>query len=128
MKSMLNNRGAGGITVFLWFLGLFLVAHVGFKLVPMYMDYIRMQDEMKMKAGVAQVLKDEEIRKDLVNKARELDLPLTTESFILSRDEGRRKMMIRTKWDVEVNFLWGSYIRTFHFEPVVEESIMSIMR
>jgi hypothetical protein len=38
-------------------------------------------------------------------------------------------MKISTKggWDVEVTFLWGAYVRTFHFEPVVEEGIMQVM-
>ena len=128
MNRLKNDRGAGRITVYIWFVVLFLVGHVGFKLVPMYMDSGRMEDEMKMKASLAQVLKDEDILRDLVTKAKELDLPLTAESFIMSRDNERRKMRISTKWDVEVNFLWGTYIRTFHFEPVADESFMSITR
>lgn len=128
MNRLKNDRGAGRITVYMWLVVLFLVGHAGFKLVPMYMDSGRMEDEMKMKAGLAQVLKDEDILRDLVTKAKELDLPLTAESFVMSRDSDRRKMMIRTKWDVEVNFLWGAYVRTFHFEPVVEESFISVTR
>jgi hypothetical protein len=92
----------------------------------MYMDFERMKDEMSTKAGLAQFLKDEEIRSDLVRKATDLDLPLTAESFVLKRDEERRRMKIGTQWDVEINFLWGAYIRTFHFEPVVDENFMNV--
>jgi hypothetical protein len=115
--------------VFLWFLFVFLVVHVAVKVIPVYMDAYRMEDEMKARASVAQVLKDEEILKDLENKAKELDLPLTQDSFILKRDTERRKMKIGIKggWDVEVNFLWGAYVRTFHFEPMVEEGFMQVM-
>jgi hypothetical protein len=125
-----NGRGGSRIKVWLTFLVLFLAIHVGIKVVPMYMDYERMLDTMTVKAGVAQVLKDEEILRDLVSKARELDLPLTADSFILERNEERRKMAIRTKhgWDVEVTFLWGAYTRDFHFEPSVEENIMTVLR
>lgn len=128
---MLSRRNGGSrLSVFLFFLVAFAVIHVGLKIVPMYMAYSRMQDEMTVKAGVAQVLKDEEILKDLVTKARELDLPLTEESFILQRNEERRRMKITTKggWDVEQVFFWGAYRHTFHFEPAVEESFMSITR
>lgn len=130
MQSLLNEKGGSRLKAYLFFVFLFLVIHAGIKIVPMYMDYARMKDEMTVKAGVAQVLKDEEIVKDLVNKAKELDLPLTAESFILNRDTDRRRMAIRTKggWDVELNFLWGAYTRTFHFEPAVEESFMSVIR
>ncbi|HSQ78156.1 MAG TPA: hypothetical protein VLN91_04625, partial [Nitrospirota bacterium] len=103
-----------------------LAVHIGIKLVPMYMDAARMKDEMATKAGLAQFLKDEEIRADLIRKAQDLDLPLTGESFVLQRDADRRRMKIGTQWDVEVNFLWGTYIRTFHFEPVVDENFMSV--
>ena len=126
MPIFLNEKGASKFKVYLFFLFLFLVIHVGVKVVPLYMDYERMKDEMTTKAGVAQVLKDNEILIDLVKKAKDLDLPLTAESFVLQRDEDRRRMKISTRWDVEVNFLWGAYIRTFHFEPVVNEGFMNV--
>ena len=130
MNILANQRGASKFKVILWFLALFLVVHVAVKLVPVYMDYGRMEDEMKVKASVSQVLKDEEILKDLENKAKELDLPLTKDDFVIKRDMERRKMKISTKggWDVEVTFLWGAYVRTLHFEPVVEEGIMQVMQ
>lgn len=125
-----TERGASRFKVYLFFLFMFAIIHVGVKVVPLYMDYTRMEDHMRMKAGVAQVLKDEEILRDLVTKARELDLPLTADSFVLNRDEDRRRMHIRTKagWDVEVNFFWGTHIRKFHFDPRVEENFMSVIR
>ncbi len=125
MQIFLNEKGSSRFKVYLFFIFLFLVIHVGIKLVPMYMDSERMKDEMTTKAGLAQFLKDEEIRSDLVRKAKDLDLPLTGESFVLQRDEDRRRMKISTQWDVELNFLWGTYIRTFHFEPTVDENFMT---
>ena len=128
MNILANQNGASRFKVFLWFLVLFLIIHVGVKVIPVYMEYAKMEDEMKVKASVAQVLKDEDILKDLEDKAKVLDLPLTRDSFILKRDMERRKMKISTKggWDVEVTFLWGAYVKTFHFEPVVEEGIMQL--
>ena len=126
MPIFLNEKGASKFKVYLFFLFLFLVIHVGVKVVRRYMDYEEMKDEMTTKAGLAQVLKDDQILLDLVKKAKELDLPLTAESFVLQRDEDRRRMKISTRWDVEVNFLWGAYIRTFHFEPVVNENFMNV--
>jgi hypothetical protein len=116
------SRQSGGISIktLIIFLLLFAVIHVGIKVVPLYMDAERMKDEMAMKAGLAQTLKDEDILMDLVKKAKELDLPLGAQGFVLSRDEGNRRMKISTRWDVEVNFFWGAYLRTFHFEPVIQ--------
>ena len=126
MQIPLNEKGASKFKVYLFFIFLFLVVHVGIKVVPMYMDAERMKDEMTTKAGLAQFLKDEEIRADLVRKAKDLDLPLTEESFVLQRDVEHRRMKISTQWDVEVNLLWGAYIRAFHFEPAVDENFMNI--
>ncbi|HEX9113138.1 MAG TPA: hypothetical protein VF888_02235 [Nitrospirota bacterium] len=100
---------------------LFIVVHVSIKLVPMYIDAERLKDEMSVKARLAQNLKDEEILNDLVKKAKEVDLPLGPDNFVLKRDETGRQMMISTQWDVDVVFLWGAYVRTFHFDPVIEE-------
>jgi hypothetical protein len=126
MQVHLNEKGASPFKVYLFFIFLFLVIHVGVKVVPMYMDYSRMEDEMSTKASLAQVLKDDAILADLVQKAKELELPLTAESFVLQRDVDRRRMKISTKWDVEVSFLWGAYVRTFHFAPTVDENYMSV--
>lgn len=127
MKVVSNEKGGSRFKTYLFFLLLFLVIHAGYKIIPMYMDYGRMQDEMNAKASVAQVLKDEEIVRDLTMKAGELGIPLTAESFILERDEERRHMKISTVkgWDVTQRFLWGAYVRNFHFDPVADENFMS---
>ncbi len=129
-KTLGNERGASKFKVYIFFALLILAIHVGVKVVPMYMDYGKMQDEMTTKAGLAQILKDDEIVRDLTSKAKELDIPLTAESFVLHRDDERRRMSISTKngWDVELSFFGGYYKRTFHFEPSVEENFMSVAR
>ncbi|HAS52626.1 MAG: hypothetical protein A2X56_14045 [Nitrospirae bacterium GWC2_57_13] len=123
-----NEFGGSRLKVYLWFLVLGLLIHAALQLVPPYMDFLRMKDTMTVKAGVAQVLKDEEIMRDLVAKAKELDLPLTEEYFIMDRDNDRRRMKISTAWDVDVKFLGNVYVYTYHFRPVVDESFMSFMR
>jgi len=123
-----NQKGGSRLKVFIWFTFLFLFLHVGLKIVPLYMDYSRMKDEMIVKAGVAQVLKDEEILRDLDNKAKDLGLPVRAENFVIQRDDDERKMKIATKWKVEVVFFWGAYSRIFYFQPVVQERYISIVR
>ena len=81
----------------------------------------------KLKVAIAQVLKDEEIRNDLVAKAKDLGLPLKGENFVIVRDEDKRTMTIKTAWDVEVHYFGGLCgdlcIQTYHFEPVAREII-----
>ncbi len=120
-----RESGASRYVVLLWLVLLFVVVHIAIKLVPMYMDYWRMDDEIRAKAGAAQVLKDEEILGDLQKKAKDLELPLGPENFVIIRNEDKRTMKISTAWDVEVRFFWGicgaPCIRTYHFQPSAEE-------
>jgi hypothetical protein len=111
------------IKTIIWLLLLGLVIHVGYRIITVYIDYGRMEDAMAVKASVAQVLTDAEILRELTAKAKELDLPLTAEQFILRRDTERNTMTISTEWDVEVSFLGDLYMHTFHFEPRVEANI-----
>ena len=80
-----DQKGGTRLKVFIWFVFLFLLLHVGLKIVPLYMDYARMEDEMNMKAGVAQELKDEKISRDLEIKAKDLDLVIQNEKFVIMR-------------------------------------------
>ncbi|MFA5072521.1 MAG: hypothetical protein WC539_01260 [Nitrospirota bacterium] len=116
-----NEAGMSTIKLILIIGVLFVIFHVGYKLVPMYFDAERMKDEMAVKASVAQVLKDEEIRADLVKVAKELELPLGPSSFLIKRNEEQRTMSISTAWEVEVHFLFDVYVRTFQFAPSVYE-------
>lgn len=104
---------------------LFVFVHVSVKLVPMYIDAERLKDEMTVKARLAQNLRDAEIIADLVRKAKDLDLPLGPEDFILQREDENRRMTISTKWDVTVHLFFDVYppltTKSYHFEPVIRE-------
>src|SRR5208337_2552390 len=121
MSMLRNHKGIGIIQIWMWLLLLMLVIYLGFKIIPMYIDFERMKDEMSIKASLAQVLKDEDIQTALVAKAKELDLPLEGEDFIIMRDDEHHMMTIKTMWDVEVHFPFDIYVRNFHFEPIANE-------
>jgi hypothetical protein len=110
------------MTGIIWLGILAMAIYIGYKVIPVYVDYERMKDTMVTKAGVAQVFKDEEILSDLARRAKELDLPLTAEHFIVQRSEERGTMTIKTAWDVELHFFGNLYVHNYHFEPAVEEN------
>jgi hypothetical protein len=127
MRVLSDENGVSGIKLMVWLVILGAGFHVGFKYLSTQLDFQRMRDAMNNKASVAQVLKDEEIRNDLVAKAKELALPLTGESFVIIRDEDKRTMTIKTAWDVEVHYFGGLCgdlcIQNYHFEPIAQENI-----
>jgi hypothetical protein len=125
MQMLSSESGVSKLKVLIILAVLGAMLHVGIKYLSMKLDFERMKDTMNTKAAAAQVLKDEEIRSELVIRARELDLPLKGENFIIIRDEDKRKMIIKTAWDVEVHYFGGFCgdlcIQEYHFAPVAEE-------
>ena len=126
MSKLITERGAISFKVLSWLLIFVIVVHIGIKLVPMYINTERMKDEMAVKARFAQMLKDNEISSDLAKKAKELDLPLGQEDFVLMRDDENHHMKVTAKWDVTVHFFFDVYppytTKVYHFQPVVEEN------
>jgi len=126
MSKLITERGAISFKVLSWLLIFVIVVHIGIKLVPMYINTERMKDEMAVKARFAQMLKDNEISSDLAKKAKELDLPLGQEDFVLMRDDENRHMKVTAKWDVTVHFFFDVYppytTKVYHFQPVIEEN------
>ena len=127
MRILSNESGVSGIKLMVWLVILGAGFYVGITYLSVQLDFQRMQDAMSNKASVAQVLKDDEIRNDLVKKAKELGLPLEGENFVIARDEDKRTMTIKTAWDVEVHYFGGFCgdlcIKNYHFEPVAQENL-----
>jgi len=119
-----KENGMISFKAMFWLVLLFVVVHVLIKVVPMWMDYTNMKDAMQGRVNMGQITSsDEEIKMLLKKVAVEQALPLTEESFIIEREPNSNKIVrISTNggWDVEMHFLWGAYIRTFHFEPVTK--------
>lgn len=126
MRMLGNESGVSKIKVLIILAILGGGFHVGVKYLSVQLDFKRMSDAMKAKAAAAQVLKDEEIFRELEQRAAELDLPLKRENFVIVRDDEKRRMSIRTAWDVEVHYFGGLCgdlcIENFHFAPVADEA------
>lgn len=126
MNRLFREEGASRFKVFLWLFVLFVVVHIGLQLIPMYMDYWRMEDEISSKAATAQIARpgDVEIQFTLAKYAKELGLPTSAENIVVTRDEDRRAVKISNAWDVELRFFWGicgePCVRKYHFEPSAE--------
>jgi Na+-transporting methylmalonyl-CoA/oxaloacetate decarboxylase gamma subunit len=125
MIMLQKENGGVRITLLFVFLFLFTLVHIGGKLIPQYFDYETLKDEMTTKARFAKMSKDEEIVAAIVNKAKDMSIPLTPDDVKVRRDETNHRMRISTAWDVELHFFYDLYprytVRTFHFEPIVDE-------
>jgi hypothetical protein len=124
MMSPSAERGASRLKVLLWLLALAVIVHTAVMLVPVYINAERLKDEMSMKAGFAQTLKDEDIIADLTKKATELDIPVGPEAWVLKRNSDGHSMTIGVSWDVQVRLFYNVYPplteRTLHFGPTIK--------
>lgn len=129
MNRLFREEGASRIKVFLWLFALFVVVHIGLLIIPMYMDFWRMEDEINTKAATAQIARpdDDEIQLSLKKYAKKLGLPASAENIVVVRDDERRMIKITAAWDVELRFFWGvcgePCVRRYHFEPSAEGKI-----
>ncbi len=128
MAILRNEKGMSTIKLWIWLVLVILVVYMGIKLLPMYIDFERMKDEMSIKASLAQVLKDDEIRSALAAKAKELELPLDDNDFIILRDDEHHHMTIKADWDIEVHFPFDIYVRNFHFAALASEDTTHVRR
>jgi hypothetical protein len=93
MAMLAQEKGMISLKAMFWLALLFVVVHVLLKVVPMWMDYTRMEDAMQGKANLSQVASnDVEIKNSLEKTAKELDLPLTQDNFIIERDPNSNKV------------------------------------
>ncbi len=125
MSTLSKDSGMVSFKVLFMLLVLFVIIHIGVKLVPIYIDSEGIKDEMVTKARFAQTFTDADITAALAKRAKEIGLPLGPDDFKLLRDEDARHMKISTAWDVEVHFFFDIYppytVKTYHFEPIVQE-------
>jgi hypothetical protein len=100
VPTLSKDSGMVSFKVLFIFLVLFVVIHIGVKLVPVYIDLEAMKDEMVTKARFAQTLTDADITAGLAKRAKEIGLPLVPDDFKLLRDETTHHMKIGTAWSV----------------------------
>jgi hypothetical protein len=109
----LNERGGSRVATLLYLLVAILVVYVLFKVVPPYIAYYSMDDEVSQEIGMSSINPDEVIVKDLYEKAQELGLPIDQQDIKLTRDAA--SVTIDIQWVTEVDFGYG-FKRDFEFE------------
>lgn len=101
------------------------VLHIAFKVGSLYIAADSLKDTMSEQAALAKTLTDDDIITNLVNKAKELGIPLRRGDIHVVRNDDARSMQISAQWDVTVHFFFNAIppvtTRVFHFAPVVKE-------
>ncbi len=117
-SALANERGGSKIIGFILLAAIAGAIYVGFRVIPVYMAYLDFKDTMLAVVQSSQMHGDDQTRAHLMQKAHELDLPLSEENIFISHDP---QFTIEAHWNVTLDFP-GGYMYVFDFHPIADSS------
>lgn len=93
------------------------------KIAPVYISYFQIKYAADVEAGRAHLYNDEQIRKNLLDKARDLNINLKNENIRINRDE--KNIMIDIDYSEDV-LLFNRYKLNFRFSFNVKKDLKKI--
>ena len=117
--SRLRNRGEGRIGCLFWLAVLAVVVLVGIKMVPVKYASAKLFDFMDEQAKFAQKTTPDRMKKTILRRARELQVPLDPKRLTVSKRGGR--IRIQAAYEVPIEFPGYTYV--WQFEEEIDEPI-----
>jgi hypothetical protein len=114
MRGMARQRGEGRAGCVFWVVILIIVAMIGFKVVPVKFASAKFYDYMYEQAKYAQKTRPEDLKKLIMRKAFELNLPVDPKYVEVKKWGGRIK--IEAHYTVDVEFQGYTYVWDFNEE------------
>lgn len=117
MRSTRGTRGAGKIGCILWLGVLALIGYFLYKVIPVKVATSTFYDFMQEEAAFGSIREPKQLMKELVAKAKELELPITEENLTIKRT--RENITIEAHYSITIDFFngWKKYV--WKFDPVV---------
>ena len=104
MRSLVSQRGEGRLSFVFWLVVLGLIGVIGFEAIPVRYRMAQLEDFMVESAERARFNNERQLKKAILNRADELDLPLTEKALSVSISGGRIK--IDAEYIVTLDFLF----------------------
>lgn len=110
-----SQRGGGRLKLIITLVIVGLLAYLGIKIVPHFVNYYELRDHMEQTATLAAVSNksEMEIRESIWRKIQELEIPANREDLKVTR--AGRDVHIRCHYTAEVPFL--GYTIRLNFDP-----------
>ena len=113
-----SRRGASNIGC-LVSLALFVAAlYYGINIGEVYLKYYQLKQEMRSQARLAPSLADDVIKRRILNRVDQLDLPSDAQRIRIVRDPGKRSIVIQTQYEETLEL--PLFRHTFRFRPRAE--------
>lgn len=122
MTRLLSRHGQGKIGCILWLLVLIAVVGIAAKLIPVKIRSAELYDFMEEQAMFAARTKSAELKKRILRRAEELELPLTKENLLVERRAGRVRM--RATYTVRIEL--PGYTIEWPFEHILDRPVFIV--
>ncbi|MGH9458965.1 MAG: hypothetical protein ACRD2J_15130 [Thermoanaerobaculia bacterium] len=109
-----RQRGEGQLGCIFGLLFLIAAAFIAYKMIPVKVKTVELGDEITDVARAAGMFKEPAIRKRIMSRADELDLPLDPDNLIVNR--GGNRIYIKATYTVPVEFPGFTYEWEFEHE------------
>ena len=116
MSRKLSRLGEGKLGCVIWLLVLAAVIGITAKLIPVKIRSAELSDFMEEQAMFAGRRGTDQLKKAILIRAKNLDLPLTKKNLEIKRNGGRIRM--RATYTVPVEFPGYTYF--WHFEHILD--------
>jgi hypothetical protein len=117
---MMGNRslrGSGRIGCILWLAVLALIGYGLYKVIPVKVKTSTFYDFMQEEASFASIRPVEQLQKEILAKARELELPVTKDNLTITRT--RESISIEAHYQITLEFFNGWQTYVWKFDQVV---------
>jgi len=111
MRRNKRQGGEGRVGCLFWLVVLAIVVMVGFKMVPVKYSSAQFFDFMYEQAKYAQKTTPDDMKKTLLRRARQLELPLDPKRLTVKKQGGR--ILISASYEVPVKFPGYTYVWEF---------------
>jgi len=119
-----SMRGKTNIGCIVWLGILILVGYVLYKVVPVKIATSTFYDAMQEQASFGSIKGLGQIEYAILQKARELDLPITKENLIIKRS--KEAITIEAHYVMTIDFFNGLYKYVWKLDPVVSRPLFAV--
>ena len=124
MRGSRGARGEGRLGCIIWLIIVALVGYGLIKFVPVKMASARFEDFMAEEAGFASIRGVREIERNILTKAKDLQLPITKDNLIITKT--REKIKVEAHYEIVIDLFGGNYKYVWKFDPVVERPLFLV--
>jgi hypothetical protein len=124
MKGSRAARGDGKLGCIIWLAIAGLIGYCLYQIVPVKVSTSQFEDFMKEEASFGSIKAVPQLQKEILEKAKELDLPVGRDNLSITRTS--TYITVEAHYEVTLEFFGGAYRYVWKFDPVVKRPLFNV--